>query len=389
MLDAEHFFDGYKANPSYALQCLKAANDAGARWVVLCDTNGGTLPHEIEAIVTEAAKVVPPEKLGIHTHDDTGNAVANSIAAVRAGCRMVQGTLNGLGERCGNANLISLIPTLMVKMGYDVGLQQEDLKKLRPLSRMLDEMLNRAPDTAAPYVGERAFVHKGGLHASAVQKDASSYEHIDPATVGNRRLIVVSDQAGLSNVLNRLQEMGIEVDPKDDRIQTLVELVKQREYEGYAYDSAEASFEVLARRTLGQVPDLFELKRFSVTDEHRFNAQGDLVTSSEATVKLLVDGKLHHTVADGNGPVNALDKALRKSLEEKYPALQGMHLVDYRVRILKAQDASAAMPRVRIESASIDNPDENWFTIGISTNIIEASYIALCDSYLYYLIRKG
>ena len=389
LFDAEHFFDGYKANPDYALACLRAAHDAGARWIVLCDTNGGTLPHEIEEIVSAVTKIIPADRLGIHTHDDTGNAIANSLAAVRAGCRMVQGTLNGLGERCGNANLISLIPTLMVKMGYDVGLSETDLAKLKPLSRMLDEMLNRAPDAAAPYVGERAFVHKGGLHASAVQKDASSYEHIDPALVGNRRLIVVSDQAGRSNILNRLDEIGIAVDAKDPRVQTLVDLVKQREFEGFAYDNAEASFEVLARRTLGQVPDWFRLDRFSVTDARRYNANGDLVTESEASVKVRIGDRSSHTVADGNGPVNALDKALRKALEETYPSLRGMHLVDYRVRILKPQDASAAMPRVRIESAAIDRPEEKWFTIGVSTNIIEASYIALRDSYFYTLIRHG
>ncbi len=389
LFDAEHFFDGFKANPAYALDCLKTAMNAGARWIVLCDTNGGALPHEVRAIVWEVAKTIPPEKLGIHTHDDTGNAVANSLNAVRSGCRMVQGTLNGLGERCGNANLITLIPTLMLKMGYDVGLKKEDLKKLRPLSLMLDEMLNRAPDTGAPYVGERAFVHKGGLHASAVQKNASSYEHIDPALVGNARRIVVSDQAGRSNILNQLQSMGLAVDPKDKRVAALVDLVKQREYEGYAYDSAEASFEVLARRELGQVKEFFRLERFSVTDEHRYNARGDLVTESEASVKVRIGDELVHTVAEGNGPVNALDRALRKALESFYPVLKKMHLVDYRVRILQPQDASAAMPRVRIGSALIDDPEDHWFTIGVSTNIIEASYIALQDSYVYYLTRQG
>jgi 2-isopropylmalate synthase len=387
LFDAEHFFDGYKANPDYALQCLKAANDAGARWIVLCDTNGGTLPHEVEAIVTAVTKTIPPEKLGIHTHDDTGNAVANTLAAVRAGCRMVQGTLNGLGERCGNANLISLIPTLMVKMGHDIGLKKADLQKLKPLSRLLDEMLNRAPDTGAPYVGERAFVHKGGLHASAVQKDASSYEHIDPALVGNRRLIVVSDQAGRANIVNRLQDMGLKVDSADPRVQALVDQVKQAEYEGYAYDTAEASFRLMASRALGQMKEFFQLEKFAVSYEHRYHVQGELMTQSEATVRLTINGQLYHTVADGNGPVNALDQALRKALEVAYPSLKNMQLIDYRVRILQPQDASAAKPRVRIESALIDGPEENWFTIGVSTNIIEASYLALQDSYNYFLIN--
>ncbi len=388
LFDAEHFFDGYKANRDYALQCLKAAYEGGARWIVLCDTNGGTLPHEIEPIVQEVAKIIPSDRLGIHTHDDTGNAVANTLAAVRAGCRMVQGTLNGLGERCGNANLITLIPTLMIKMGYDVGLENSDLKKLRPLSRLLDEMLNRAPDTSAPYIGERAFVHKGGLHASAVQKDAASYEHINPELVGNTRLIVVSDQAGRANVMAQLEDMGINIDPKDESVQNLVDIVKQREFEGYAYDSAPASFEVLARQTLEQVPDYFLLERFSVTDERRYNARGALTTESEARVRIRVNDRLEHSVADGNGPVNALDKALRKALEPVYPALKDVHLLDFRVRILKAQEETAALTRVMIESGSRKNPDDRWYTVGVSGNIIDASYNALRDSYIYTLLRS-
>ena len=390
IFDAEHFFDGYKANADYALSCLKAALDAGARWIVLCDTNGGTLPHEVEDITKSAAAVIPSANLGIHTHDDTGNAVANSIAAIRAGARMIQGTLNGLGERCGNANLISLIPTLMVKMGYDIGLKTEDLKKLRPLSRLLDEMLGRTPDTRAPYVGERAFVHKGGLHASAVRKDSSSYEHIAPELVGNRRIIAVSDQAGRANIALRLKDIGIAAeDIRDDLIGKLVEIVKRHEYEGYAYDGAEASFEVLARRTLGQVPEYFSLERFSVTDDCREDDYMNLRTLSEATVRVSVNGKTEHMVAEGNGPVNALDLALRKALEPVYPALRDLMLVDYRVRILKAQDATAAVTRVWIESASRANPENKWFTVGVSGNIIDASYRALCDSYIYTLLRAG
>ncbi len=389
LFDAEHFFDGYKANPNYALDCLKSAYEAGCRWIVLCDTNGGTLPHEIEEIVTDVMKVIPGDRLGIHTHDDTGNAIANTLAAVRAGCRMVQGTLNGLGERCGNANLITLIPTLSLKMGYDIGIDKERLKKLRALSRTLDEILNRAPATHAPYVGDRAFAHKGGLHASAIMKNPACYEHIEPELVGNRRNILVSDQAGRSNMIARLKDLNIEVDPKSEDIQKLVDLVKAREADGYAYDGAEASFEVLARRTLGQVPNYFKTERFSVTDERRYNARGDLVTESEASVKVRVAGQLIHTVAEGNGPVNAIDLALRKALEEFYPALREMHLIDYRVRILKAQDASAAMPRVLIESASLKDPDRRWYTIGVSTNIIDASFDALKDSYIYKLIKNG
>ena len=253
MFDAEHFFDGYKDNPAYALACLKAAYDAGARWVILCDTNGGTLPHEVQIIVRAATEVVPGDHLGIHCHDDTGNAVANSLAAVRAGVRQVQGTLNGLGERCGNANLVTVLPTLMLKMGFETGVSVEGLRRLTAVSRMVDERLNRAPDRGAPYVGERAFAHKGGLHASAVEKNPRCYEHVTPESVGNRRRVLVSDQAGRSNIVTRLREMGIDIDPSSPKITALVDVVKQREYEGYAYDSAAASFEVRARRQLGLI----------------------------------------------------------------------------------------------------------------------------------------
>jgi len=387
LFDAEHFFDGYKANPAYALRCLEAAYEAGARWVVLCDTNGGTLPHEISRIVAEVTRRIPGERLGIHTHNDTENAVANSLAAVAAGVRMVQGTINGLGERCGNANLVSLIPTLSLKMGFDIGLTGQRLSGLLGLSRLVDEHLNRAPNPHAAYVGGSAFAHKGGLHASAVAKNPISYEHIDPAAVGNRRAIVVSDQAGRSNMISRLTEMGIDIDPNDPRLTRLVELVKKRDFEGYAYDTAAASFELLVRRMLGKVPDYFILERFSVTDERRFNALGNLVTESAATVKVRVGNETLHTVADGNGPVNAIDRALRKALEPAYPTLREMRLVDFRVRILHANDASGAMPRVLIESAN--GAAERWNTIGVSTNIIDASFDALGDSFTYKLFRDG
>jgi len=387
LFDAEHFFDGYKANPDYALACVEAAHAAGARWVVLCDTNGGTLPDEIEAIVRRVAERIPGERLGIHTHDDTGNAVANTLAAVRAGVRHVQGTLGGLGERCGNANLVTLIPTLAIKMGYETGVDTAGLASLTHVSRWFDDLLNRPPTEGAPYVGTRAFTHKGGLHASAVAKDPRSYEHLDPERVGNRRHIVVSDQAGKSNVLARFAELGIEVDPKHPNVDKLVRLVKQREFDGYAYDGAEASFALLARRMLGQVPEYFTLERFSVVDERRFNARGQLVTESEATVKVRVGNQQRHEVADGNGPVNAIDRALRKALEPSYPALARMKLVDFRVRILKATEASGAMPRVLIESAN--GSGERWATVGVSTNIIDASFDALGDSFTYKLFCDG
>ena len=387
MFDAEHFFDGYKANKDYAVNCLKAAYDAGAHWVVLCDTNGGTLPDEIERIVTEITQHIPGSNLGIHCHDDTGNAVANSLAAVRAGARQIQGTLNGLGERCGNANLVTLIPTLQLKMGYKTGLTDDDLTRLTHLSRMLDERLNRQPNRSAPYVGESAFAHKGGVHASAVEKNPATYEHIEPEKIGNRRHIVVSDQSGRSNILARFHEAGIDIDPKDKRVVKLVETVKEQEFNGYAYDGAEASFELLARRALGAVPDYFHCTSFKVLDERRWNENGDLVTSSEATVKLDVQGESHMAVAEGNGPVNALDAAIRKVLSGIYPQLEDLRLVDYKVRILTPGAGTRAVTRVMIESA--DKNGEHWSTVGVSANIIDASYNALRDSIIYKLHRDG
>lgn len=387
LFDCEHFFDGYKANPDYALAAAKAAYDAGARWVVLCDTNGGTLPHEVAEIVAAVRQEIPGDRLGIHAHNDTENAVANSLAAVRAGARQVQGTLNGVGERCGNANLISLIPTLMLKLGYETGIKSGALKDLAVISRWFDDLLNRAPDPGAAYVGSNAFAHKGGAHVSAIAKDPRCYEHVAPEAVGNRRSIVVSDQSGKSNILARLKEIGIDVAAGADQVDALVRLVKEREFQGYAYDAAHASFEVLARRMLGLVPTYFELERFAVTDERRFNARGVMVNESEATVKVRVAGELRHTVADGNGPVNAIDRALRKALEPTYPVLEAMKLADYRVRILKATDASGAMPRVLIES--VGRKGDRWATVGVSTNIIDASFDALGDSFTYKLLTSG
>lgn len=387
MFDAEHFFDGYKSNPDFAMACLKAAHDNGARWVVLCDTNGGTLPHEIQEIVGTVCQQIPGQNIGIHAHNDTGNAVANTLAAVRAGVRQVQGTLNGLGERCGNANLISLIPSLMLKMHYDTGISPENLHKLTHLSRMLDERLNRPPDRSAPYVGESAFAHKGGLHVSAVEKDPRTYEHIVPEQVGNRRHIVVSDQSGRANILARFREIGLDINPRGKNVARLVEIVKKQEFEGYAYDGAEASFELLARRTLGTVPDYFRCTSFRVIDERRWNVRNDLITLSEATVKLDVKDQSYMAVAEGNGPVNALDAALRKLLIPLYPDLEGLRLVDYKVRILTPSAGTRAVTRVMIESA--DSEGHHWSTVGVSTNIIDASYNALRDSLVYKLQRSG
>ena len=383
MFDAEHFFDGYKANPDFALRCIEAALNAGARWAVLCDTNGGSLPHEVEAITREVAARFPGERLGIHCHDDTGNAVANSLAAVRSGIRQVQGTLNGLGERCGNANLVSLLPSLMLKMGYETGLSREDLRQLTHVSRVVDERLNRAHDRHAPYVGENAFAHKGGLHVSAVEKDARSYEHLQPEDVGNTRKILVSDQAGRSNVLSLLREVGMVIEASDPRIDRLVRLVKEREFIGYTYDGAEASFELLARQELEQLTPPFELVSYRVMDERRMTETGAPFTLAEATMKVRVDGELHMTVAEGNGPVNALDRALRNALLAAYPALVDMHLVDYKVRILGSGAGTDALIRVMIEST--DGTGRRWTTVGVSSNVIEASWQALSDAVAYKL----
>ena len=387
MYDAEHFFDGYKANRAYALECLQAAHNAGARWLVLCDTNGGTLPHEVEQIVGEVCKEIPGEFLGIHAHNDTGNAIANSLSAVRAGVRQVQGTLNGLGERCGNADLISLIPTLMLKMDYQIGLDDHSLRNLSWTSHFLDERLNRPSNPHAPYVGSAAFAHKGGLHVSAVQKSPRTYEHIEPEIVGNRRHIIVSDQAGRANVITRLEELEIAY-KDDEKLTTLLEILKQKEFAGYAYEGAEASFELLAREVLHEVPDFFQLLRFRVMDEHRQNTMGQLVTESEATVKICVNKQEVMRVAMGNGPVNALDKALRAALVDCYPQLGGMHLVDYKVRIIPPRPDSTgtdAITRVLIECE--DSNHRRWSTIGVSGNIIDASYTALYDAYRFILFR--
>ncbi len=385
LFDAEHFFDGYKDNPEYALACAMAAFEAGARWIVLCDTNGGSLPHEIGRIVTKVTAKIPGERLGIHCHNDTENAVANSLAAVLAGARQIQGTMNGLGERCGNANLVSLLPTLILKMGFETGVTKEGLKHLTHVSRLLDERLNRIPQHNAPYVGESAFAHKGGLHVSAVEKNPRCYEHIEPGVVGNRRHVVVSDQGGRANIVARVREIGIAIDPNDPKVQTLVDIVKAREFDGYAYDGAEASFELLVRRTLQSVPEFFRLDSFRITDERRWNAKGELITLSEATARVVIDGKQIMTVAEGNGPVNALDAALRKALIPFYAEIADLKLLDYKVRILTPGEGTRAVTRVMIESS--DGRGDTWSTVGVSANVIDASFIALNDSIVFKLRR--
>jgi 2-isopropylmalate synthase len=389
LLDCEHFFDGYKANPQYALACAQAAYEEGARWVVLCDTNGGTLPHEVENIVAEVVKRVPGDHVGIHAHNDTEQGVANSLAAVLAGARQIQGTLNGLGERCGNANLVSIIPTLKLKPQFsekfEIGVSQEKLASLTHVSRVLDEMLNRAPNRHAPYVGASAFATKAGIHASAILKEPATYEHVAPDAVGNRRRLMVSDQAGKSNVLFELERIGIKVDKDDSRIAALLEEVKQREAVGYAYEAADASFELLARRMLGKVPNYFDVTQFDVNIEQRINAKGERVTVSMAVVKVRVDGKDLISAGEGNGPVNALDVALRKDIGKYQSYIEGLELTDYRVRILNG--GTQAVTRVLIESQ--DETGERWTTVGVSPNIIDASFQALMDSIIYKLVKSG
>jgi len=389
LVDCEHFFDGYKANPKYALSCVETAYQAGARWVVLCDTNGGTLTHEIETIVTEVAKIVPGDYLGIHTHDDTGQAVANSLAAIRAGVRHVQGTLNGIGERCGNANLVTLIPTLLLKPEFadkfDLSIPKEKLASLTHLSRNFDEMLNRAPNRQAPYVGAGAFATKAGIHASAIMKEPETYEHVPPQLIGNTRQVLVSDQAGKSNLLSELKRMGIELEKSDRRLDGLLAEIKQREAEGWAYDSADASLELLSRRHLGNLPFYFEVVSFKVIVEQRFDAKGKKVTAAEAIVKVVVDGEIRMSVGEGNGPINALDAALRKDLGRYQDVIDDLELVDYKVRILNG--GTSATTRVLIESR--DGEGKTWFTVGVSANIVDASFQALVDSINFKLLAEG
>ncbi len=390
LIDCEHFFDGYKANPLYALACANAAYDAGARWIVLCDTNGGTLPHEVEDIVAGVVRHIPRERIGIHAHNDTENAVANTLAAVRAGARQIQGALNGLGERCGNANLTSIIPTLILKEDYasrfETGVSAAALRTLTGVSRQFDELLNRQPDRHAPYVGESAFAHKGGIHASAVSKEPRTYEHVPPESVGNARKLLVSNQAGRSNILAELSRIGMEVDKDDPRLTALLDAVKMREAQGYAYEASGASFELLARRAFGQVPEFFDVESFRVMVERRHNATGALVTISEAVVKVRIGGELLMNAGEGNGPVHALDQALRRDLGIYQPSIEHLELVDFKVRILTG--GTDAVTRVLIESLDRKS-GRRWFTVGVSPNIVDASFEALLDSIVFKLWTDG
>ena len=389
MVDCEHFFDGYKANPKYALACARAAIDAGARWAVLCDTNGGTLPDEIERIVGEVARVIPGASLAIHAHNDTGNAVANSLAAIRAGARQVQGALNGLGERCGNANLVTLIPTLALKPElaerFETGVTPEALRQITHISRAFDELMNRAPNRHAPYVGASAFATKAGIHASALAKDPRTYEHVTPDSVGNKRAVLVSDQAGRSNLVSELARLGVEADPGDPRLQRLLDTVKEREAQGYSYEAADASFELLARGVLGGVPEFFAVESFHVGVERKLVAPGVTYSASQAVVKIRIGEERLISAAEGNGPVNALDLALRKDLGVYQKHIEDLELRDYRVRVF--QGGTDAVTRVLIEFG--DGNGDTWSTVGVSGNIIDASFQALVDAITYRLVKLG
>ena len=395
IFDAEHFFDGYKSNPAFALESLKAALEAGARWLVLCDTNGGALPREIYEIVSEViASGIPGKNLGIHTHNDTENAVANTLMAVDAGVRHIQGTLNGLGERCGNANLTSLIPTLILKEPYagrfETGVSAYSLTGLTRLSGLLDDILNRVPARQAAYVGGSAFAHKAGLHASAILKDPTTYEHVDPSVVGNARLIPMSNQAGQSNLRKRLKEAGLSVAQDNPALGRILEVIKQREALGYSYDTAQASFELLARKELDQLPRFFEVKRYRVSVERRKNKYNEMVSLSEAVVvvkvgdekKLSVSESLDETGSD-RGPVNALAKALAKDLGAYQSMIDDVRLVDFKVRI--TQGGTEAVTRVVIDSE--DSQGRRWATVGVSANIVDASFEALIEAFQWKLIR--
>jgi len=378
--DAEHFFDGFRESRDYALACIDAAEDAGAELICLCDTNGGAMPGEIEDACVEVKDMLSLP-FGIHAHNDGGLAVANSLIAVVHGATMVQGTINGFGERCGNADLCALLPDLMLKMGCEA-IPRANLQKLRRTSHLLWELTNRPPDSRQPFVGDSAFAHKGGQHADAVLKTSKSYEHIDPSLVGNRRRILVSDQAGKSTILFKAREFGLKLDRKSPVVRSVLEEVKKLESQGYEFEGAEASFELLLEKARGKRKDYFKFKGFRVTDEKR---PTDKVARAEATIMVEVEGEgTEHTAAEGVGPVNAIDHALRKALERFFPSLKQVRLVDYKVRVLPAGIGTASQVRVLIEST--DGKDY-WGTVGVSDNIIEASWQALIDSVTYKLYK--
>ncbi|CAM4207298.1 citramalate synthase [Paenibacillus macerans] len=380
IFDAEHFFDGYKNNPEYALSVMRKAEEAGADWLVMCDTNGGTMPHEVHDIVSVLAGTITGSQLGIHTHNDCELAVANSLSAVRAGATQIQGTMNGYGERCGNANLCSIIPNLQLKLGYQV-LEPEQLKQLTNTARYISEIANVHMPVNQPYVGTAAFAHKGGIHVSAILRDSRTYEHIEPELVGNRQRVLVSELAGQSNIVSKAQEMGIDFDPENESTRAVISKIKELEHQGYQFEGADASLELLLRQASGELKELFVFESFKMLVEKT----ADRPVVSEAFVKLNIDGASVYTAAEGNGPVNALDNALRKALISYYPGLKDMHLSDYKVRVLDDKDATASKVRVLIESKDFTN---SWNTVGVSSNVIEASWEALVDSIRYALLGQ-
>jgi len=379
--DAEHFFDGYKANPEYALKTLQAAQAAKVDCIVLCDTNGGTLPHEIPAIMQAVTGVITTP-LGIHAHNDSECAVANSLMAVSCGAIHVQGTMNGFGERCGNANLCSIIPSLKLKLGKTC-VSDDNLRTLRSASRYVYELANLVPNKHQAYVGNSAFAHKGGVHVSAIQRHPETYEHIRPELVGNRTRVLVSDLSGRSNILAKAEECGIELESKDPVTLEILEEIKDLENKGYQFEGAEASFELLMLKAMGKLKHYFTVSAFRVIDTLRDNEKSPV---SEATIKVKVGGKVEHTAADGNGPVNALDTALRKALTSFYPKLSEVKLLDYKVRVLPAGEGTGSVTRVLVESGDHDG---RWGTVGVSSNIIDASYHALADALTYKLYKDS
>jgi len=388
--DAEHWFDGYKNNPEYALETLRAAIAAGASWLVLCDTNGGTLPHEISQIVEDIYEAISdlnqPDapQLGVHPHNDGGTAVANAIAAVRAGSTMVQGTINGYGERCGNVNLCSVIPNLQLKLGYQC-LADAELAQLTQTSRLVSETVNFPPEARAPFVGHSAFAHKGGIHVSAVAKNPLTYEHIIPEAIGNQRRIVISDQSGLSNVLHYAEKFGIELEKKDPRCRKILDRLKSLENQGYHFEAAEASFELMMRSQLEDYAPLFQLQTCMIHCNLHQESHS-LASHTVATIKVELNGKQLLEVAEGNGPVAALDCALRKALTEFYPAIADFRLTDYKVRILDGTLGTAAKTRVLVSSS---NGKQTWTTLGVSSNIIDASYQAVVEGIEYGLLLNS
>lgn len=379
--DAEHFFDGFKANPAYAFKTIEAAINGGASLICLCDTNGGTIPSQLVKIIKKFKEAFD-FPFGIHAHNDCELAVSNSIAAVEAGASQVQGTINGFGERCGNANLCSIIPNIQLKLNLNV-LPEDNLKKLRETSRYIYEIANLPPSKNQPYVGDSAFAHKGGVHVSAISKNANTYEHIAPELIGNRRRILVSDLSGKSNIFFKAKEFNIDIDSKSPVTKEILNTLKEMEMEGYQFEGAEASFELIMREAIGERRKYFELMGFRVIDEKRKENEAPV---AEATVKIKVGGHIEHTAAEGNGPVNALDNALRKALERFYPELKDVKLYDYKVRVLTSEKGTGARVRVLIESG---DKHEKWGTVGVSHNIIEASYQALVDSIEYKLYKSN